>query len=42
LARNSGGYSRPITGTPCDVPEPKKIKENDMRGNVKGKMPNAK
>ena len=30
LARNSGGYSLPMIGTPCEVPLPKKIKEKDM------------
>src|ERR1017187_8652972 len=28
LARNSGGYSLPMIGTPCEVPEPRKINEN--------------
>ena len=28
LARNSGGYSFPMMGTPVEVPEPRKIKEN--------------
>src|ERR1019366_1711280 len=30
LARNSGGYSLPIIGTPCEVPEPRKINEKAM------------
>src|SRR6266850_4694112 len=30
LARNSGGYSLPMIGTPCEVPEPRKIKEKAM------------
>src|ERR1017187_6282699 len=30
LARNSGGYSLPMMGTPCDVPLPKKMNENNM------------
>src|SRR5271169_2483513 len=30
LARNSGGYSLPMMGTPCDVPLPRKMNENDM------------
>src|SRR5882672_7913668 len=30
LARNSGGCSLPIIGTPCDVPEPRKMKKKDM------------
>src|SRR5208283_3400900 len=30
LARNSGGYSLPMRGTPCDVPLPRKMNENDM------------
>src|SRR5437867_11715176 len=31
LARNSGGCSLPIIGTPCEVPEPRKMKKKDMR-----------
>src|SRR5208282_3909089 len=31
LARNDGGYSLPMTGTPCDVPLPRKMNENAMR-----------
>jgi hypothetical protein len=30
LARNSGEWSPPMTGTPCEVPEPRKVKENAM------------
>src|SRR5688572_1017672 len=30
LARKLSGYSTPIAGTPCDVPEPRKMKEKDM------------
>src|SRR6266498_1759382 len=30
LARNVSEYSAPMIGTPCDVPEPRKIKENDI------------
>src|ERR1035438_6630234 len=30
LARNSGGSSLPMIGTPCEVPEPRKINESDM------------
>src|SRR6267142_4119297 len=32
FARNSGGYSLAIMGTPCDVPDPRKIKEKAMLG----------
>ena len=32
LAKNSAGYSCPIIGTPCDVPDPKKINEKDIGG----------
>lgn len=38
LAKNSAGYSLPISGTPCEVPEPKNTKVNDMR---KFLLPNA-
>src|SRR6266404_37761 len=31
LARNSGGCSLPIIGTPCEVPEPRKMKKKDIR-----------
>src|SRR6266567_4505546 len=27
FAKNSGGYSLPMIGTPCEVPEPRKINE---------------
>ena len=30
FARNSGGYSLPITGTPCEVPLPRKTSKNAM------------
>src|ERR1035438_9373868 len=30
LARNAGGYSLPMMGTPCEVPLPRKMNENDM------------
>jgi hypothetical protein len=30
LAKNSGGYSFPMTGTPCEVPLPRKMSENAM------------
>ena len=30
LARNSGGYSLPMMGTPCEVPEPRKVNANDI------------
>src|SRR5256885_8051220 len=30
LARNSGGYSLPMIGTPCEVPEPRKVREKLM------------
>jgi len=30
LARNSGGYSLPMMGTPCDVPLPRKMNKNAM------------
>src|SRR6266496_1905598 len=33
LARNFSEYSAPIIGTPCEVPEPRKIKENDISEN---------
>src|ERR1041385_320711 len=30
FARNAGGYSLPMIGTPCEVPEPRKMKEKDI------------
>ena len=30
LARNFSGYSFPITGTPCEVPDPRKTNEKDF------------
>src|SRR2546430_16561407 len=30
LARNSGGCSLPIIGTPCEVPEPRKMNLKDI------------
>src|ERR1051325_4185924 len=30
FARNFSGYSAPMIGTPCEVPEPRKINENDI------------
>src|SRR2546426_1076718 len=34
LARNSGECSLPIIGTPCEVPEPRKMKKKDIRSSV--------
>src|SRR3954464_12564152 len=31
FARNSGAYSLPMIGTPCEVPEPRNVNSNAMR-----------
>jgi len=43
IGQNSGGYSLPMIGTPCDVPLPRKMNENAMRkkSSVHGKYHTA-
>src|SRR5436190_23576028 len=42
LARNDSGYSLPMMGTPCDVPDPRKVKLKDIQEGPRSKVQGPK